>query len=265
MDQARDFCRECDALEQLLDPLGDGGFDRATGFKGWTINQILRHLHVWNYAADLSLTDGDAFKRWIKEAGGPISNGGMPAFEEAWLDGLSGTALLAKWREFYPILTERFSDVDPSMRVAWAGPSMSARSSITARLMESWAHAQAIYDELGVVRKNADHIRNIVVLGLNTYGWTFVNRKLPVPEPRPRLILTAPSGEVWIHGEEAGEEKIEGLAEQFCQVVTQTRNIADTELVVSGPNAHQWMGFAQCFAGPPNDPPKPGERAARIG
>ena len=263
MDQAQDFCRECDALNQLLDPLGDADFDRATGFKGWTINQILRHLHVWNYAADLSLTDEDAFKTWFKDASGPISNGGMPAFEEAWLDGLSGMALLAKWRDFYPVLTDHFSDVDPSMRVTWAGPDMSARSSITARLMESWAHAQAIYDELGVVRENADRIRNIVVLGLNTYGWTFANRKLPVPEPRPQLVLTAPSGEVWTYGESVGEERVEGLAEQFCQVVTQTRNIADTGLAVCGPNATQWMSIAQCFAGPPNDPPKPGERAVR--
>lgn len=265
MDQARDFCRECDALERLLDPLSESDFDRVTGFKGWTINQILRHLHVWNYAADLSLTDEAAFKEWMKQASGPIGQGGMPAFEKAWLDGLSGKALLTRWREFYPALTEHFSNVDPSLRVAWAGPSMSARSSITARLMESWAHGQAIYDELGVIRKNADHIKNIAILGLNTYGWTFANRKLPVPEPRPQLILTAPSGEIWTYGEQADEERIEGLAEQFCQVVTQTRNIADTELAVSGPNALQWMGFAQCFAGPPNDPPKPGERAVRLG
>lgn len=263
MEQAQDFRRECDALNRLLTPLAEADFARATGFKGWTINQILRHLHVWNYAADLSLTDEAAFRIWFKDASGPISNGGMPAFEEAWLDGLSGAALLATWRDFYPVLADHFSDVDPSKRVAWAGPSMSARSSITARLMESWAHAQAIYDELGVVRENADHIRNIVVLGFNTYGWTFANRKLPVPEPRPQLILTAPSGAVWTYGEEAGEERIEGLAEQFCQVVTQTRNIADTALMVSGPNATRWMSIAQCFAGPPNDPPERGERGVR--
>jgi uncharacterized protein (TIGR03084 family) len=264
MDQAQDFRRECDALNRLLAPLAETDFARATGFKGWTINQILRHLHVWNYAADLSLTDEEAFKSWFKDASGPISSGGMPAFEEAWLEGLSGTALLATWRDFYPVLSDHFSDVDPSKRVAWAGPSMSARSSITARLMESWAHAQAIYDELGVVRENADHIRNIAVLGFNTYGWTFANRKLPVPEPRPQLVLTAPSGAIWTFGEEASDERIEGLAEQFCQVVTQTRNIADTGLMVSGPNANRWMSFAQCFAGPPNDPPEPGERCIRT-
>ncbi len=84
------------------------------------------------------------------------------------------------------------------------------------------------------------------------------------PNPRPQLVLTAPSGEIWTYGEDAGDERIEGAAEQFCQVVTQTRNIADTELVVTGPNAKHWMNIAQCFAGPPNDPPKPGLRKMRV-
>jgi uncharacterized protein (TIGR03084 family) len=77
------------------------------------------------------------------------------------------------------------------------------------------------------------------------------------------LVLTAPSGAVWTLGEEAGEERISGSAEEFCQVVTQTRNVADTSLEVSGENAKQWMAIAQCFAGAPNDPPPPGTRKKR--
>ena len=140
---------------------------------------------------------------------------------------------------------------------------MSARSSITARLMETWAHGQEVYDLLGVTRQNADRIRNIVVLGVNTYGWTFANRKQPVPEPMPYLLLTAPSGEEWTFGNEQADERITGLAEEFCQVVTQVRNIADTNLSVTGSNAAAWMEQAQCFAGPPNPPPAPGTRFMR--
>jgi hypothetical protein len=42
--------------------------------------------------------------------------------------------------------------------------------------------------------------------------------------------------------------------------VTQGRNIADTPLEVVGEIATRWMSIAQCFAGGPVDPPKPGER-----
>lgn len=57
-----------------------------------------------------------------------------------------------------------------------------------------------------------------------------------------------------------GEDRIAGPAEAFCQTVTQTRNVADTELIVSGPIAIDWMSKAQCFAGPPVAPPLPGTR-----
>ncbi len=109
-------------------------------------------------------------------------------------------------------------------------------------------------------RIDTDRIRNIVILGLNTFGWTFANRKLSVPGPAPHLRLTAPSGEIWEWNTDNTIERIAGLASEFCQVVTQVRNIADTTLQVTGTTATQWMAIAQCFAGPPEDPPAPGTR-----
>ena len=60
--------------------------------------------------------------------------------------------------------------------------------------------------------------------------------------------------------EERDGHLIEGSATEFCQVVTQVRNIADTRLKVVGEPARLWMSVAQCFAGPPNSPPAPGTR-----
>jgi uncharacterized protein (TIGR03084 family) len=148
------------------------------------------------------------------------------------------------------------------MRVKWAGPDMSARSSISARLMETWSHAQAIYDLLGVVRKDTDRIKNIVIMGVNTFGWTFINRGEEVPEDMPYLKLTAPSGEIWEWNDPDPANSIEGTASDFCQVVTQCRNIGDTSLKVTGDTATTWMAKAQCFAGPPETPPAAGSRRA---
>jgi len=264
MQQAADFLAESEALYALLAGLPDRDFEQATAFKGWTINNVLGHLHMWNRAADLSLTDGDAFLAFFRTVSDHVRTGSLSAFEAQWLEGLAGRALLEGWRGFCVPMAERFGAADPSARVAWAGPTMSVRSSITARLMETWAHGQAIYDLLGVVRRNTDRIGNIVVLGVNTYGWTFKVRGLDAPMPMPFVQLTAPSGAVWSHGEESADERIEGLAEEFCQVVTQTRNIADTRLRVTGPNAAAWMASAQCFAGRPEEPPPPGARTTRA-
>lgn len=261
MQEASDFRKESDALYGLVEPLSVQDWSRKTQFKGWTINDIIAHLHFGNYAASLSLQGGAAFTEFFKNrmtAGGSGTN--HMDFTHAWLAGIKDRSLLDRWRQFYAELADRFAIADPKQRVQWFGPSMSARSSITARLMETWAHGQAIYDLLGRDRTATDRIKNVAVIGINTFGWTFTNRGLPVPEERPYLRLTAPSGAEWEWGEPESQNSIRGSALEFCQVVTQVRNIADTKLRTVGDIAARWMSIAQCFAGPPENPPAPGSR-----
>ena len=266
MQQAKDFLDESEAIHNLVEALHDQEMQLKTGFKDWTINEIIRHLHVWNMAAHTALVDPEGFRAFVDDMKSGMKEyadkGPSPvrAFEAAYLDGLSGPDLRKKWRAFYRDMARDFGEADPSARVEWVGPAMSVRSSITARLMESWSHAQAIYDALGKRRDSGDRIGNIVRIGLNTYGWTFKVNGEDAPDPVPYLKLTAPSGDIWEHGDPSETERIEGRAEEFCQVVTQTRNIADTRLEVTGPNATRWMEIAQCFAGPPEKAPAPGTR-----
>jgi uncharacterized protein (TIGR03084 family) len=77
----------------------------------------------------------------------------------------------------------------------------------------------------------------------------------------PYVRLIAPSSAVWEWNDPAADSRVTGDALDFCQVVTQVRNVADTKLEVVGAAATRWMAIAQCFAGGPADPPKPGERA----
>ncbi|MDF1721360.1 MAG: TIGR03084 family metal-binding protein [Minwuia sp.] len=261
LEQAEDFRAESEALFGLVRDLPESAFVEPTAFKDWTIDRVLGHLHMWNWAADLSLTDADQFKEFMqgimrrREAGENVGD-----VEREWRDGIGGQALVAAWRDYYQGMADRFAKADPSARVPWAGPSMSVRSSISARLMETWAHGQEVYDMLGVVRQNADRIKSIAVLGVNTHGWTYMVRDRKAPTPAPHVRLTAPSGAIWTWNDPSETELIEGAAEDFCQVVTQVRNIADTKLSVTGPNATEWMSMAQCFAGAPETPPAPGAR-----
>ena len=261
MQQAQDFRDESVALATILAPLSDADFDLPTLFKGWTINAIIRHLHVWNIAADLSLSDEGAFAAFMGTMAAGVRGGRLPDFEAAYLDGLKSQKLCAAWLQQFEAMTPRFANADPKLRVKWVGPDMSVISLITARLMETWAHAQAIYDVLGVQRTDTDRIGNIVRLGVNTWGWTWKNRRMEPPGPMPQLRLNAPSGAIWDYGELSDSGLITGSATEFCQVVTQCRNIADTSLSVTGDVADQWMAVAQCFAGPPQDPPGPGVRS----
>ena len=137
---------------------------------------------------------------------------------------------------------------------------MSVISSISARHMETWAHSQAIYDSLGKVRNNKDRILNIVIIGNNTFEWTYKVNNREIPTEKPYLKLISPSGKVWEFNDPSNKERIEGLAEEFCQVVTQVRNIKDVNLKLSGKISTEWMSIAQCFAGKASSPPLPGTR-----
>lgn len=264
MQQAQDFYDESAALDALLKPLSEREFETATLFKGWTINNIVRHLNVWNIAADLSIEDEAAFLEFLQEMSAGVRGGRLPDFEATYLEGLAGQDLRQAWIARAKTMAAHFAAAEPKQRLKWVGPDMSALSSVTARLMETWAHAQAIYDILGAKREDGDRIGNIVRLGVNTWGWTWKNRRMDPPGLMPHLKLTAPSGALWEYGEASESGVIEGSATDFCQVVTQCRNIADTNLSVAGDVAKQWMSVAQCFAGPPQDPPAPGVRHRKM-
>lgn len=259
--EAIDFLDESTALFDLLDPLAEQDFGMPTLFKQWTLNDILAHLHFFNLLADHSLRDEPQFERISAELqAARAGNDDLVAVTDTLLDGLKGRALLAQWHAYVVAMAHAWRQADPKQRLNWFGPTMSVRSSISARLMETWSHGQAIYDLMGSERIDSDRIKSIAVMGVNTFGWTFTNRKLDVPADPPHVRLTAPSGQNWEWNAGADSNRISGRAVEFCQVVTQARNIADTRLVVVGDAAARWMSFAQCFAGPPRDPPAAGTR-----
>ena len=265
LQQAYDFRDECNAVYSILENLKEQDYEMPTQFKGWTFNNVIGHLHVWNYAADISLKDGDEWKNFANSALQALGNGSsMNEFEQTITKGIQGPELLSMWKEYYTDMTDRFAVADPKKRVKWMGPDMSVRSSISARHMETWAHAQELYDSLGLDRINEDRIKNIVIIGNNTFKWCFTVHKKSLPSIRPYLKLISPSGEIWEYNEFSEEHKIEGLAEEFCQVVTQVRNIQDVNLKLTGSIAEEWMSVAQCFAGGAEQPPKPGTRKKII-
>ena len=263
---ADDFLEECTDLHDLVGTLNDADLSRPTQFKGWTTNDILAHLYMWNRAAIDALKQPDAFNDLVAFVMTRIGQGDdHRAMQRLWLAqaGLpdTGQALIAAWRDLYPVLAAEYRYADPQSRVPWLGPAMSARAKIIARQMETWAHGQAIFDLFGIIRHDQDRLHNIAHLGVTTYSFAFRNRAQTPPLPKPFVALTAPSGAVWTWNDPDAGTCVSGSATQFCQVVTQTRNIADTSLAVRGEQAAAWMAIAQCFAGPPHDPPAPGARA----
>ncbi len=259
--QAIDFRAEADALHSLLTTLQDTDWDRATLFKGWTVNDIVQHLHSGDLMAAASVAGADPFAQMRAEMKARRDSG-MSGVEETRyrLGDLTGRRLLERWHATMAELCDKLSAMPPDARLKWAGPDMGVRMFTTARQMETWAHGQAIYDLMGATRQPTDRLRNIAEIGVRTYGWTFANRQRPTPGPVPYVRLTGPSGAIWEWNDPTPDNSVAGSALEFCQVVTQTRNAADTKLKITGEPARIWMSLAQCFAGPPETPPPPGLR-----
>jgi uncharacterized protein (TIGR03084 family) len=259
--QAIDFRDECDALHAALSNAPERAWHRPTQFKGWTFDDVLGHLNMFDHAAELAARGRDELQAFFREiAAGRADGSSLTAYTRRWLDGCSGHALLQRWQAQYRRLAGIYHAFDPNQRFAWAGPDMSARSFMSARQMETWAHGQAVFDSLGLERVEHDRLKNIAVIGINTFGWTFTVNKREVPPVKPYVRLTSPGGATWEWHDPSAGERVEGSAVDFCRVVTQTRNVLDTSLRVTGPVATEWMRIAQCFAGPPEPPPAPGTR-----
>ncbi len=248
-DVLADLQAEHESLDELVAPLPAPEWDLPTPAEPWTVRDQISHLAFFDEQAALSVTDPDAF---------------MSGFNAALVEGADGylfhhldrgrqmnpADLLAWWRAARTDLIAAFREADPDRRVPWYGPPMRARSSVVARLMETWAHGLDVADALDVRRAPTDRLFHIAELGVKTFRFSFENRGLTAPDERVRVELVGPSGTRRVWNDDA-EATINGPVEDFCMVVAQRRHLADTALIVAGDIAARWMEIAQVFAGPP--------------
>ena len=242
--------------------MNDNSWQTQTPFFKWSIKDEISHIAYFDRAAYYSATDSKAFQKDMEQMlEGFVDYTQMHKKVNSVGGNMSSKELLVWWRINRKLLIDAYSALSPKDRLPWYGPTMSARSSATARLMETWAHGQDIVDALKKERKATKRLRHIAHIGVTTFQWSFNNRKMPVPENPVYVALNSPSGEIWEWGPDDAKESVVGDAEDFCLVVTQRRNIADVKsLRIKGENANQWMTIAQAFAGPPETPPLQGER-----
>ena len=257
-----DLDAETESLLEVVAGLEDGpkGIDRPTPSDPWTIRDQISHLAGFDEKARVAVVDAE---RFMADVANDFADGGGTLMERQFAEGRSKSASeVVDWlRAERSALLAAFAEADPELRVPWYGPPMKTRSSAVARLMETWAHGVDVVDALGVEREPTERLFHVAELGVKTFRFSFQNRGLEVPEGRVRVALVGPSGEIRTWNEDAAD-LVSGAVEEFCLVVAQRRNLADTRLVVEGPIAEAWMTNAQVFAGPPGPgrPPTTTER-----
>jgi len=252
---AEDLRAEQDALDEVVAPLDDTQWRASTPAPGWATADAIGHLTYFDGTAVLAITDPDAFRASMEQLVGSDDWSTITLGRDR-----SPAEHVAAWRAGRIALAAAAATLDEGQRVPWYGPSMGAKSFLTARLMECWAHGQDIVDAVGGERPASDRLRHIAQLGVITRGWSYVNRGLTAPEGDVRVELRAPSADTWTWGPDDAPAAVRGDALDFCLVVTQRRHVDDTGLVCDGDTARDWMLKAQAFAGGPTDGPAPRTR-----
>ncbi|MFZ2176705.1 MAG: TIGR03084 family metal-binding protein [Rhodococcus sp. (in: high G+C Gram-positive bacteria)] len=244
-----DLAAETADLDAILAPLTDEQWRLATPAQGWSIADQVSHLAHFDEAALLAATDPDRFRREAAE----LVKGGFdfPDRVAAAHRHREGSDLLAWFRTARHDMLTGFAEVDPEVRLPWYGPDMAPASSLTARLMETWAHGQDVVDALGVQRPATPRLKHIAHLGTRTFGFVFGLHGRPVPETPVRVELDAPDGSTWQWGPDDAVDRVTGPALDFCLLVTQRRHRVDLALTAVGETATEWLTIAQAFAGAP--------------
>ncbi len=255
-DITADLAAEHADLDSVIADLPAEDWARDTPSPGWTIADQMGHLAYFDRTAAQAITDPEGFKAAAAAVLANIETVGDTTLDEP--RSMDASGLLQWWRDGRTALVDAAGTLAEDARLPWYGPPMSGKSFLTARLMETWAHGQDIADTLGVQRPATDRLRHIAQLGFITRGWSYVNRGLQVNETPVRVELTAPSGGTWTWGPDEAADSVTGTAEAFCQVTTQRRHVADTDLAVTGDAAAEWMHQAQALAGGPTDGPTAG-------
>ena len=246
-----DLAAEGDRLDALVAGRPARDWRRPTPSPGWDVASQIAHLAWTDEAAHAAATDKSRWDALVVEAMADPEH----AVDRAALTGgvAAPSVILERWRIARSRLAETLRTYPDGQKMPWYGPPMSATSMATARFMETWAHSRDVHEAVDAVPEVTDRIRHVAHLGVRTRNFAFSVHGLDAPAEEFRISLTAPSGDLWAWGPEDAAQTVTGAAYDFCLLVTQRVNRADTSLVAVGRDADTWLSIAQCFAGPPGE------------
>jgi uncharacterized protein (TIGR03084 family) len=246
---ADDLERETAVLQGILDALTDEQWTWPTPAPGWSVTDQVSHLAHSDEVAVLSATDRAGFEALVAR-----ENESVERRTERWAEEhrhLSPAELKEWFARVRSELVTTFRALDPSVRVPWYGPDMSAAAALTARIMETWAHGRDVADAVGTDWTPTEGLRQVAHLCVRAIPNSFRARGLPEPDAPVYVALDGPDGATWEWGPADAENRVTGDAIELCLVATQRRHPDDTSLVAVGPVAAEWLTIAQAFAGPP--------------
>ncbi|MDD9146959.1 MULTISPECIES: TIGR03084 family metal-binding protein [unclassified Sporolactobacillus] len=219
--------------------------------KTWDIKDEIIHIAFFDYAA----------KKLMRGTASDLMEISKEADQDDYYRALkyrymTGEEALNWWREERTQMTATFYDTQPKDRIPWApGLPMSAKSLVSARLMELWGHSVDICDALGLEPVVEDRIKSTLFLSWRARPNAYRINHIDLPETPIYLELTLPSGKLWTQGDPQAADYIRGSAKEWALVSVRRRNWMDTDLTVVGQEARRYASIVQTFAGEAEEAP----------
>jgi uncharacterized protein (TIGR03084 family) len=254
-----DLVAEEQHLDQFLQSLSDREWKKATPAAGWTIQDQVSHLaYVEGVAAEviaqgqsrLDAEDVTDIDDWTAIG---VAIGRPQRHQE----------VIEWWRHRRADVVDALSRISAGSRVPWLYGDMSAKSFATTRLMETWAHGLDVKvailgrilptpeDELdeGVEDPLADtlRLRHIAWLGWRSLPFAYDQVDETYPAQGIRVEVMGPKYQAWRYGPEDTDQVIRGMAGDWCRVVVQRQDSADTGLKAVGEHAELALEIARAY------------------
>jgi uncharacterized protein (TIGR03084 family) len=246
----RDLTAQQVELAELLAPLDDDGWHRASPCEGWDVSDVVLHLAQTNELAISSL-HGTFDRKLAELAAGVTESGNVDDGAGLIVERERGeptSVVHARWRMSVDALHHAFADRDPHDRVQWVAGTLSCHTLATTRLAETWIHTTDVAAALGRVLPATDRLRPIARLAWRTVPYAFARAGRDLSGP-VAFRLTGPSGDAWDF-EPDGEPAtvVRGPAADLCAVAGQRRAAADTSLEATGADAAAVHELVRTFA-----------------
>ena len=233
-------------LEALLQGLSLDQWSLPTPAAGWDVRDQVAHLADTEELAHDTATGGP--RQLNTEA---LTFTSPEAFTESGcIKGrtMDPGAVLEWWVSGAAKTREALARKDPKERVPW-GLGMSARTLVTARLMETWAHGLDIRAAAGEPPNITPRLRNVAWLVTNALPYALTVAQKTPPDGRTlRVELSAPGGDTWTVGPNDATDVITGDAAEFCMLGVQRLKRADAAtLKADGPLADLALDNLRAF------------------
>ena len=172
-----DLDAETRTIDDVVADLPASGWARETPAVGWTIAHQIAHLAWTDRKALIAAAHPEDWQAEVEEllkAGATYVDDGAAAGAQR-----PPREILDDWRSGRAALAEALAAVPEGQKLPWYGPPMSAASMATARMMETWAHGQDVFDALGLTREPTARLRHVARFGTRARDFA-----LPCPAAR---------------------------------------------------------------------------------